>query len=201
VGSGISRKTPRGFLSANSLPVLRLLISGKALSVHECFQILPHKGGKKVRQKVQAIQQAAVTDLLSHLSSLPERERDPNDLVGLPDVFRSKGFRAEIRGVLKKGYTFEELAKIFSERCGVTVSERQLKYHYARRTNKPKRERLSSLKPTPNVSLDTNKGNTLPEASPAGKPLKEMKTPSPNDTAEGKVKPGTFFIDARQEEI
>jgi hypothetical protein len=83
------------------------------------------------RRAIQ-IQQGVVADLISYLADLPEREKSSGDLVSLPEIFRTKEYMAEIRGALKKGYTFEDLAKIFSERCGVTVTTRQIKYHHTR---------------------------------------------------------------------
>jgi hypothetical protein len=84
------------------------------------------KGESKMTQKEHAIQlqKSTVTDLMSHLASLSEREKRPDDLVSLPEIFRTKEYMAEIRGALKKGYNFEDLAKIFSKRYGIAVSER-----------------------------------------------------------------------------
>jgi hypothetical protein len=73
---------------------------------------------------------------MSHLANLPEREKGPDDPVSLPEIFRTKEYMAEIRGALKKGYTFEDLAKIFTERCGVAVSARQMKCHFTRGKNR-----------------------------------------------------------------
>jgi hypothetical protein len=72
---------------------------------------------------------------MSHLAKLPERGKVPGALVGLPELFRTKEYAAEIKRALKKGYTFDDLAEIFSEKCGVTISARQLKYHYTRAKN------------------------------------------------------------------
>jgi hypothetical protein len=83
------------------------------------------------RRAIQ-IQQGVVIDLISHLANLPEREKNSDDLVSLPEIFRTKEYVTEIRGALKKGYTFDDLAEIFSERCGVTVTARQIKYHHTR---------------------------------------------------------------------
>jgi len=101
-----------------------------------------------MKQKGKAIQlqQGIVTDLMSHIANLPEREKSPDDPVNLPEIFRRKDYLAEIRSALKRGYTFEDLSKIFTERCGVPISTRQLKYHYTRGKNKPQKERLPSLK-------------------------------------------------------
>jgi hypothetical protein len=83
-----------------------------------------------------AIKQGAVADVMSRLSELPNRDKDPGAALSLSEVFRTKEYIAEIKGALKKGYTFENLAEIFTERCGVAVSARQLKYHYTREKNR-----------------------------------------------------------------
>jgi hypothetical protein len=72
---------------------------------------------------------------MSRLSELPKREKDPSAAVSLPEIFRAKEYMAEIKGALKKGYTFEDIAAIFTERCGVAVSARQIKYHFTRAKN------------------------------------------------------------------
>ena len=100
----------------------------------------------KQKSRVIQLQQSTVTDLISHLAKLPEREKSPDDPVSLPEIFRTKEYMTEIRNALKKGYTFEDLSKIFSEKVGVTVSVRQLKYHYTRGKNKHQKERLPSTK-------------------------------------------------------
>jgi hypothetical protein len=41
----------------------------------------------------------------------------------------------EIRRALKRGYGFGDLAEIFTERCGVAISARQIKYHYTHEQN------------------------------------------------------------------
>jgi hypothetical protein len=83
-------------------------------------------------KKSPVIKQGKVAELMSKLESLPEREKDPDDPVSLSEMFRSKEYIAEVRKVLKRGYSFDDLAEIFSERCGVTVSARQMKYHFMR---------------------------------------------------------------------
>ena len=88
------------------------------------------------------LQKSTVTDLMSHLSGLPEREKGPDDPISLPEIFRTKEYMAEIRGALKKGYTFEDLARLFSERCGIDISARQLKYHFTRGTKRGLKKRL-----------------------------------------------------------
>jgi hypothetical protein len=89
-----------------------------------------------------AIKQGAVTDVMSHLSELPEREKDPGETVSLGEIFRTKAYLNEIKGALKKGYTFENLAAIFAERCGVAVSARQIKYHFTHAKNQSAKGKL-----------------------------------------------------------
>jgi hypothetical protein len=72
---------------------------------------------------------------MSLLANLPEREKAPDDPVSLSEIFRTKEYVAEIKGALKRGYSFDDLEKLFTERCGVAVSARQIKYHYTRGTN------------------------------------------------------------------
>jgi hypothetical protein len=82
------------------------------------------------------IKQSAISDVMSRLSELPEREKDPSATVRLAEIFRTKEYLAEIKTALKKGYSFDDLAGIFTERCGVAVSARQIKYHLTRAKNR-----------------------------------------------------------------
>jgi hypothetical protein len=82
------------------------------------------------------LQQGAVSDVMSHLSGLPEHEKSPGALVTLSDIFRSKEYVSEINAALKKGYSFDDLAKIFTEKCGVSITARQMKYHHTRMKNR-----------------------------------------------------------------
>jgi hypothetical protein len=77
-----------------------------------------------------------VTELITELAKLPEREKTPDDSVSLSELFRAKEYRAEIKGALKRGYSFDDLAKIFSERCGFAITSRQIKYHFTRGQNR-----------------------------------------------------------------
>lgn len=81
------------------------------------------------------IKQGAVADVMSHLSKLPAREKDPDMPVGLSELFRTKEYAAEIRAALDKGYTFDDLASIFAEKSGVKITGRQLKYHHTHEKN------------------------------------------------------------------
>jgi hypothetical protein len=101
---------------------------------------------------------------MSRLSELPEREKDPGAAVSLGEIFRMKEYMAEIKCALKKGYTFENLAAIFTERCGVAVSARQIKYHFTRAKN-----RSAKSKPGKKSGKTGASGNP---ASSAGAPRK-----------------------------
>jgi hypothetical protein len=86
-------------------------------------------------RKSPTVKQGMVTELMVQLSNLPERERDPDDPVSLPEIFRTKEYIAEIEGALKRGYSFDDLAEIFTEKLGVAVSARQIRYHFTRGKN------------------------------------------------------------------
>jgi hypothetical protein len=88
-----------------------------------------------MKRKSPIIQQGKVTELMTELANLPEYEKNPSDPVSLSEIFRTKEYITEVKAVLKKGYTFEKLAEIFTERCGVAVSARQIKYHFTRAKN------------------------------------------------------------------
>ena len=100
------------------------------------------------------IKQGALTDVMTHLSELPEREKDPNNRVNLSEVFRAKEYVAEIKRALKRGYSFDDLANIFTERCGVTITARQMKYHYTREKNLREKGKKNHDKP---VRIDTER--------------------------------------------
>ena len=94
------------------------------------------RGAKEMSQRKRtAIKQGAVMDVMSHLSNLPNREPDINVLLGLSEIFRTKEYITKIKDALKKGYTFDDLAEIFSDKCGIPINGRQLKYHYTRAKN------------------------------------------------------------------
>jgi hypothetical protein len=94
--------------------------------------VMTQRGGTTIKQ-------SAVSGVISRLSELPDRGKDPSTAISLGKVFRTKEYLAEIKGALKKGYTFDDLAAIFSERCGVNISARQIKYHFTHAKNAKKR--------------------------------------------------------------
>jgi hypothetical protein len=82
------------------------------------------------------IQQGKVIDVMSQLADLPNRGKAPDTTISLPEIFRTKEYIAEIKGALKKGYSFDDLARIFTDKCGVDISARQMKYHCTREKNR-----------------------------------------------------------------
>jgi hypothetical protein len=86
-----------------------------------------------MKRKSPIIQQGVVAELMTELANLPEREKVPGDPVSLSEIFHAKKYVADISGALKRGYSFDDLAQIFTEKCGAAVSARQIKYYiYAR---------------------------------------------------------------------
>ena len=158
-----------------------------------------------MKQKGKAIQlqQGAVTDLISYLANLPEREKSPDDLVSLPEIFRRKDYVTEIRSALKKGYKFEDLSKIFTEKCGVPISVRQLKYHYTRGKNKPQRERPTSPKPPQKENSGDDEGGVVMTKLADKKTCNGVEISPIKDTVMDSkaAKSGTFVINMEQEEI
>ena len=92
-----------------------------------------------MKRSSTTIRQRIVTEMMTELAKLPKREKTPDDLITLPEIFRMKGYMAEIKGALKRGYSFDDLAKIFSNRCGIAVSARQIRYHFTRAQNTGKK--------------------------------------------------------------
>jgi hypothetical protein len=83
------------------------------------------QGGSNMTLKSPTIQQGRVTELMAQLAKLPEREKAPDDPISLSEIFRAKEYAAEIRGVLKRGYSFGDLAEIFTGMCGAAINEGQ----------------------------------------------------------------------------
>jgi hypothetical protein len=111
------------------------------------------------QRKQTTIRQGAVSDVMARLSELPDRGKDPGASVSLGRIFRAKECFNEIKGALKKGYTFDDLAAIFTERCDVDISARQMKYHYTREKNRRAKNNTGG-KPK---RSDTSNGGALPE--------------------------------------
>ena len=164
-----------------------------------------------------AIKQGAVTDVMSCLSELPEREKDPGETVSLGEIFRTKAYLAEIKGALKKGYTFENLAAIFTERCGVAVSARQIKYHFTHAKNRSAKGKLGK-KAEGNSAHEGSISSTVSSRENTAKGVKENfiapgpPTKAPSNVSgfsfesrttagtEGNADPGAFSINARPKE-
>jgi hypothetical protein len=165
-----------------------------------------------MKRKSLIIQQGKVAALMTELASLPEYEKNPNDPVSLSEIFRTKEYISEVKAALKKGYTFENLAKIFTERCGIAVSARQIKYHFTRgknrgmksKTGKKAGDASASVKQT--ISVDSS-GKTVNECVKENFIVSDsrMKTSSnvagfsfekrATAEAEGNVDSGAFPID------
>ena len=156
--------------------------------------IMKHKG------KSIQLQQGAVSDLISHIANLPEREKSADDPISLPEIFRTKEFLTEIRGALKRGYSFEDLSQIFSDKCGVSISTRQLKYHYTRWKSKPQKDhRSTSTKPSPSGDKASVVAPKMAEKGVSN----DAEIPSIREEAidSKAVKSGAFVINMQQEEI
>jgi hypothetical protein len=170
------------------------------------------EGESKVTQKRRTIQlqKGVVTDLMKHLAELPECEKGPGNSVSLSEVFRTKEYVAEIRGALKKGYTFEDLAKIFTEKCGIAVSTRQIKYHYTRGRNRGMKNPSGRKSGDIDAQKEHASSKNPPRKDTSGEWEKNLmaterslKTPgivSGNRVTMNAV-PGTFPIDMNQGEI
>jgi hypothetical protein len=111
------------------------------------------------RLRGTSIKQSALADVMSHLSKLPKREKDPGTVVSLSEIFRAKEYMAEIKGALKKGYSFSDIAEIFTEKCGVNISARQIKYHYTCAKN-----RSAKGKSSKNTDKTSTSGACVPSA-------------------------------------
>jgi hypothetical protein len=164
-----------------------------------------------------AIKQGAVTDVMSRLANLPNREKDPGAAVSLSEIFRIKAYLNEIKCALKKGYTFENLAEIFTERCGVAISARQIKYHFTYANNQGAKSKSAKQAektgvPENHASSADSHGEAIAEdmkenfIAPGSQTRTssnvsgfsfEGRTPA---SAEGTAGPGAFSIDVRPKE-
>lgn len=154
------------------------------------------------QRKRTTIRQGAVDDVMSQLSKLPEREKDPTKPVSLPELFRTKEYVVEIERVLRRGYSFDDLAEIFTERCGVEISARQLKYHHTHTKNlkakgkKSKTAGASKKMPSPAKvpECDEKSGSNIAETSVEISP--QNRTSAPQSTAFVSEKMGTTASEA-----
>jgi hypothetical protein len=80
-----------------------------------------------MKRNKSTIRQGVVTELATEVAKKPEREKTPDGYISLLDLFRTKEHAEVVKGALKKGYSFEDLAEILSEKCGVTISGRQIR--------------------------------------------------------------------------
>jgi hypothetical protein len=174
-------------------------------------------GGSNVTKKSPIIRQGKVTDLMTQIANLPERKKAPDDMVSLTEIFRTKEYIAEVRRALKRGYSFGDLAKIFTERCGVAISARQIRYHYTheqnqsvnaksrkkpRKTGASENHALSADSPQKTAVDDVKENHTAPDSRT--KPLSNSSGFSFESRAtaetERKIDFGAFPIDARPKE-
>jgi hypothetical protein len=170
-----------------------------------------------MKRKSPVIQQGKVTELMTELANLPECEKNPSDPVSLSEIFRTKEYITEVKAALKKGYTFENLAEIFTERCGVAVSARQIKYHFTRAKNrgvkgKSGRKPGGNSVPGSHVSSadskrtgasDNTEGNLVASDSEATSPTKVSGFTFEKRTTietERNVDSDAFFFDMRSKE-
>ena len=157
----------------------------------------------KQKGRTIQLQQGTVADLISQIANLPEREKSADDPISLPEIFRTKEYITEIRGALKRGYTFEDLSKIFTERCGVSISTRQLKYNYTRGKNKPQKGRA----PSPMLPQSRKHGDDKGSAVPIKPAMKGVfsdaeVSPAKDRTMDSEAaKSGSFVINMALEDI
>ena len=119
------------------------------------------------QRRQTTVKQGEVDDIMSHLAQLPEREKDPGMPLALSEIFRTKEYAAEIASALKKGYSFDQLAAIFTERCGVKITARQLKYHCTRTKNLRAKGKKSPRASSPKSSVSPVNPSPMPTESDA----------------------------------
>jgi hypothetical protein len=163
-----------------------------------------------MKRKSPEIRQGIVTELMTELANLSERKRDPDDPVSLLEIFHTKECTAEVKAALKKGYTFENLAEIFTEKCGVAVSARQIKYHFTRGKNRGMKSksrakaerigvsgsRVSSADSARKSTGNEGKETVMALDSPAKDSPKSERFFTGNN-ADANAKAGTFSLDAK----
>ena len=145
-------------------------------------------------KKQTIVKQGAVSEVMLHLSKLPTREKDPMNPVTLPELFRTKEYATEIDNALKKGYSFDDLAAIFTERCGVKVTARQLKYHCTREKNLRAKGRKSKRVGASKVA------ESAAEVSPqTSAPTPQSAAPISSNMATTAPATGDFAIDGHRQ--
>jgi len=163
------------------------------------------------------LQHSVIMGLISHLKELPSRDTNANKVLTLTQIFHTEEFKKEVQSLLQKGYLHSEIAAIITEKCGVHISERQVKYHCTRAAN-TKKYKKSSRKATQKVNeTSNNPGSIIHESSRKPEKVSPNATKtSINDVAtsaakdEEKVevsstkaaaKPGSFEINMQTDEI
>jgi len=170
------------------------------------------KKGKSIQ-----LQHSELIDLVSHFKELPSRDVNTSKVLTLTQVFGNEDFKKEVQSLLNRGYSHAEIALAFTAKCGVSISERQVKYHSTRAAN-AKKSKKSSGKVTRKVNeTSSNPGPIIEEShlKPEEKSSNSDKTSlqvvktSPAENSEKGVasslkvaaKAGTFDIDMYEEEI
>jgi hypothetical protein len=94
------------------------------------------KGAIYMKRRSPTIQQGILREFIAKLAKLPNRKGEPDVPASLSEMFRTKEYMTEIKAALKRGYSFDDLAKILSELCGFVITSRQMKYHFTRGKNR-----------------------------------------------------------------
>ena len=167
----------------------------------------------------------SVVDLISHIKDLPMREKGPDEMLKLSDLFKMKNFLIEAKSLLERGYSAQDLARLVSKKCGADVSARRIKYFitYSSNSNNKKRKKRPSSPKLPDKGGDkSNKtSHDLAEKKTDSKAKLQAKAPnltgmcttSPanveqaNPSEDGVLpakevqKAGTFVVDMQIDEI
>ena len=109
------------------------------------------------KKKPILLKRSVVMDLVSHLKDLPSRDTNANNVMNLTQIFHAEDFKKEVESLLERGYSHTEIATIINEKCGILVSERQVKYHCTRAANRTKRGKKGAVKATKKGGEKSNK--------------------------------------------
>jgi hypothetical protein len=170
-----------------------------------------------MKRKSPIIKQSVVTELTTQLTNLPDREKAPGDPVSLSEIFHAKKYVADIRGALKRGYSFDDLAQIFTEKCGVAVSARQIKYHFTRGKNQETKNKAvkkageiggaeshisstDSLRKSVTEDTKESVATTDLETKPSSKGVGFVFENGATICVEGNAKAGAFALDTKPKE-
>ena len=100
-------------------------------------------------EKKEAIQMTlgAAADLISKIKELPTREKGPDEVITLSELFHMKDFLTEAKSLIDRGYSARDLARLVTEKCGTDVSARQVKYFITYHSKKRRKRHSSSKQP------------------------------------------------------